>query len=138
MNRCIFIDSDVLIDVFAKRLSFYEHSAYCLELAEQKKFHAYTSPLIIANVFYVLQKFSNKKTAIDCIKKIRQFINIVNIDQTCVDQALNSEFTGFEDAIENYSAENAVMDVILTRNTVDFKHSKISIMLPSEVIALVD
>jgi predicted nucleic acid-binding protein len=75
IQKCIFIDSDVLIDVFAKRQPFYIHSAKCLELAEAGKYHAYTSPLIIANVFYVIHKFSDKITARDCIKKIRQYIN---------------------------------------------------------------
>ena len=138
MQKCIFIDSDVLIDVFAKRQPFYVLSAKCLELAEDGKYQAYTSPLIIANVFYVIHKFSEKITAMDCIKKIRQYINIVNVDQKCVDQALTSEFTDFEDAIQNYSAENAVMDAILTRNTAHYKKSSLSIMLPEEVVALVN
>ena len=138
IQKCIFIDSDVLIDVFAKRQPFYFHSAKCLELAESGNYNAYTSPLIIANVFYVIHKFSDKTTAIECIKKIRQYINIVNVDQNCVDQALGSEFTDFEDAIQNYSAENAVMDAILTRNVAHFKKSNLSIMLPEEVVALVN
>ena len=137
-QKCILIDSDVLIDVFAKRQPFYSLSAKCLELAEAGKFHAYTSPLIIANVFYVINKFSDKITAINCIKNIRQYVNIVSVDQNCIDQALNSDFTDFEDGIQNFAAENAVMDAILTRNISDYKKSNLSVLLPEEVVALVN
>ena len=127
MSKCVFFDSDILIDVFSQRQPFYNQSARCLELAEQKKFQAYTSPLVIANVFYVLQKYSNKKTAIDCIKNIRQFINVVNVDQICIDQALNSDFTDFEDALQYFSALSGGCNVLLTRNGRHYRQASISI-----------
>ena len=44
---------------------------------------------------------------------------------------VNSKFKDFEDAIQNYSAENNnLINIILTRNTKDYKESTLAIMSP--------
>jgi predicted nucleic acid-binding protein len=138
MAKCIFVDSDVLIDVFSKREPFYNDSAYFLEMAENKVFLAFTSPLIVANVYYVLQRFSAKETAMASIRKIRTFMGIVDMNQRIVDRAINSSFPDFEDALQIYSAENAVMDIIVTRNILHLKDSNLSVMKPLEAISLLE
>ena len=136
MAKCVFIDSDVLIDVFSEREPFYADSSYFLEMAEDSLFLAFTSPLIIANVYYVLQKFSSKEIAMTSIRKIRTFMSIVDMDQRIVDRAINSSFPDFEDALQIYSAENAVMDIIVTRNIEHFKESNLSVLKPVEAISI--
>ena len=103
MAKCVFLDSDVLIDVFANRAPFYENSAAILQLAETGKCLAFTSPLVIAIVHYVLQRFSNKVVAGSAIRKIRTFVGVVDLNQRIVDRALNSELPDFEDALQIYS-----------------------------------
>jgi len=138
MAKCVFLDSDVLIDVFANRGPFYENSAAILQLAETGKCLAFTSPLVIANVHYVLQRFSNKVVAGSAIRKIRTFVGVVDMNQRIVDRALNSDLPDFEDALQIYSAENAVMDLIVTRNSDHYKTSSISAMSPVEAMAVLN
>ena len=138
MSKCVFVDSDVLIDVFSRREPFYEASAYFLEMAENGVFLAFTSPLVIANVYYVLQKFSNKEAAMNAIRKLRTFIGVVDMNQRIVDRAINSSFSDFEDALQIYSAENAVMDIIVTRNIDHFKDSNVSVLSPAEGISVLE
>lgn len=136
MTKRIFIDSDVFIDVFSQREHFYKSSSQLLTLAELNVFQAYTSPLIIANIVYVLQKFGKKELAIHAVRKIRSFTNIVEMNQRIVDQAMAALIPDFEDAMEIYSAEHSAMDIIVTRNIKDYKSSKISLMSPIEALAL--
>ncbi len=136
MDKRIFIDSDVLIDVLSMRKPFYKHSAELLSFAERKIFKGYTSPLIIANVNYVLQKFGSQKIAIDSIRKIRKFIGIVEMNEQIVDDALLSNFKDFEDALQAFSAEKANLDMIITRNMNDYSNSKLSVMSPIEALAM--
>ncbi len=136
MDRLVFVDSDVLIDVLATRKPFFELSSGVLTLAEQKVFRAYTSPLILANTFYVIEKFANRATALGALKKIRKFIDVVEMNQKTVDQALDSDYRDFEDALEVFSAENAVMDFIVTRNLKDYGNSNVRALGPGELLAL--
>jgi len=49
--------------------------------------------------------------------------------------ALHSSFRDFEDAIQNSAASLAGINIVLTRNTWDFKQSELSVMTPEEYIA---
>lgn len=138
MAKRVFVDSDILIDVFSKREPFYADSAYILHMAEKGTCRAFTSPLILANVYYVLRKFSNKETAMASVQKIRKILGVVDMDQRIVDRALHSSFADFEDALQNYSAENAAMDIILTRNIEHYKDSNLSVLRPTEAIAALE
>lgn len=117
-------------------MPFYTDSAYFLELVENGVFQAFTTPLVIANVYYVLQKFSSKDVALNSIRKIRTLLGIIDMNQRIVDRALNSSISDFEDALQIYSAENAVMDLIVTRNIEHFLDSNLSVLSPTEAISL--
>lgn len=48
-------------------------------------------------------------------------------------KAMNSKFIDFEDALQNYACEsNGNIDLILTRNTKDYKKGEISVMPPEQ------
>jgi len=50
-------------------------------------------------------------------------------------QALGSGFKDFEDALQNFSAEqSAEIDIIITRNTKDYRNSKLAVMVPDDFI----
>jgi hypothetical protein len=51
------------------------------------------------------------------------------MDKKVVHDALNSNFTDFEDALQNFSATNfGKIKIIITRNKKDFKHSRLNVM----------
>jgi len=53
--------------------------------------------------------------------------------------ALNSEVSDFEDALENYTAENSGdVDFIITRNIKDYKNSKLKVLSPDKFIELIN
>jgi len=56
-------------------------------------------------------------------------------DKETIKQALTSPFRDFEDALQNFSAEkNGGIDVIITRNTKDYKNSAIGVMTPDNYL----
>ena len=60
-----------------------------------------------------------------------KIIDVITTDRKSIEDALNSEFRVFEDALQNFSAQNTnEIKVIVTRNTKDYKTSKLSIMNP--------
>ena len=60
MNK-IFVDTDVILDLLARRLPHFHFSAVLFTFAEMKKLELYTSPLIFANTFYILRKQKKQK-----------------------------------------------------------------------------
>ena len=56
-------------------------------------------------------------------------------DKDVILKALNSNFSDFEDALQNYSAElNVYIDIIVTRNIKDFKNSSLGVMTPGNYL----
>jgi len=136
MTHKIFIDSDVLLDVLAKRLPFYNDSAALLSLAENNLIRACTTPIVFANIFNILRKLKTKLFALDSLRKLRIIISIFSLTENDVDKALTSQFKDFEDAIQYFASMENEIQFIITRNKVDYKESKISVCTPKEFLVI--
>jgi len=136
MKNNLFIDSDIIIDVYSKRDPFYESSAKIISLGDCGKLSLSTSPVVIANVFYILKKYGNKEFARSSLMKIRKIISVLSVNEKEIDLALASGFSDFEDAIQYYVSIENKIDFIITRNKSDYKKSKIPVCNAQEYINL--
>ena len=130
----LFVDTDIILDLLAKREPYYIHAARLLTLAVENKIQAYTSPIIIANIHYVLSKLQSKDKALQSILKLRSFIKILPVDDKIIELALSSNFNDFEDAIQYYTAKSSDLTFLITRNKKDYKVNDISICTAEEYI----
>ncbi|MCF8355614.1 MAG: PIN domain-containing protein [Melioribacteraceae bacterium] len=130
----IFVDSDIILDLLAKREPYYIHSAKLFTLVDQQKVSAFTSPIVFANLHYLLKRMTSHKAALKSLRKLKTFINVLPTDERVIEQSLNSEFNDFEDAIQYFTSVNNGINLIITRNVKDYKKSKISISTAEEFI----
>lgn len=127
----VLIDTDVILDFFFDRKPFSDDASQILNLCEKGQVKGFVTSVIISNIYYLLRKTANHRNAIDSLKILMNFIDICNIDKDIILSALNSDFKDFEDALQNFSAQNdSRISIIITRNTKDFKLSKLSVMTP--------
>ena len=129
MNK-LFVDTDVILDLLGHRIPHYHFSAVLFTLAEMKKLDLYTSPLIMANTFYILRKQIGIEEAKKALRKLRILLHIIDSSESVVDKALNSDFSDYEDAIQYYTALEHGISVILTRNLKDYKNASIIVQTP--------
>lgn len=131
----ILIDTDVILDFFLDREPFSENAAKILSLCESKQITGFITPVIISNVYYLLSQKGKQERVIDKLKNLLLIIDVLIIYKNSILVALNSEFKDFEDALQNYAAEiDGKIDLIVTRNTKDFKKSKLAVMHPEEFL----
>lgn len=130
----LFIDTDIIIDLFAQREPFYNSAAQLFTLIENKKVEAFTTPVVLSNLFYILGKYRNQEIARTNLRKLRTLIAIISVDSRIVDLALNSSFKDFEDAIQYYAAKLNNLEFIITRNIKDFPVMDISIITAEDFI----
>jgi predicted nucleic acid-binding protein len=135
MNK-IFLDSDIVLDMLSERGDFYKPAAVVFELGFTKKVELYTTALVLSNVFYVLRKEHNWAKAKEDIKRLHTVLEILPINKKMVDNALNSTFTDFEDALQYFAVKETDISVILTRNLKDYKVQDITIQTPKEYMRL--
>jgi predicted nucleic acid-binding protein len=111
--------------VLAEREPFYEYAAEIFDLGYEKKLELFTSPVILANVFYFLRKKYGIDKSKELLKKLRLIMNVLPIDEKTVDNSLDSKFSDFEDGIQYFSAKENGITVIITRNIKDYKEKDI-------------
>lgn len=129
----LFIDSDIIIDLLARRKNYIEAAALMTIIAE-KKVNAFTTPIVLANVDYIITKYSNKSKSRKAIKSLRKNLSILPMDEEIVDTALESEFSDFEDAMQHYAAKKYGIDFIVTRNKKDYAKGCIKVVTAKEYI----
>ena len=132
----VFIDTNVIIDLLAKREPFYHESLQIFSLADSKQIQIAVSALSLVNTHYILNDLMKLKNARSIIGKIKVLIESYPLNDKIIELALNDfNFKDFEDGIQYYTALESKANLIITRNLKDFKHSKIPVMNPKEFLS---
>lgn len=131
----VLIDTDVILDFFFDRKPFSDNAAKVLSLCESREIKGFITSMIISNVYYLLRQTSTHERVIEKLTQLVTITEVLTTDRDVILKALNSNFKDFEDALQNYSAElNGQIDLIVTRNTKDFKRSSLGVMTPGNYL----
>lgn len=127
----VLIDTDVILDFFFDRKPYSEEASRILSLCEKGEVKGFVTSIMLSNVYYLLRKTANHAKVIENLKMLVNIIDVTTTNRKAVFEALNSDFKDFEDALQNFSAQNENdVKVIITRNIKDYKSSTLSIMTP--------
>lgn len=70
------------------------------------------------------------------LEELAAITEIADITDSVIRQSLKTDFKDYEDAIQYYTALSIPhLDFIVTRNTKDFKKSKLAVLNPTEALA---
>jgi predicted nucleic acid-binding protein len=127
MKQSAFVDTDIVLDLLARREPFYEAAARLFSLAETGSIALSVSSLTFANLFYILRKQVSAKHAHEVLRNFKQLVTVLPVDDATIENALKAGFTDFEDAIQYSSALAADCSALLTRNGRHYRKSAISI-----------
>lgn len=131
----IFIDSDIIIDLLAKR-EHYAAASELLSLVERHLVEGFTTPIVLANVEYIIRKHSTKVKAKRALQALINNISVLPMDHSTAKAAVASTFTDFEDAMQYYAAEKGNVQFIITRNKKDYAKGTITVMDAEEFLNL--
>ena len=70
----LFVDTNIVIDLLAKREPFYEAAAKLFSLADRGKVKLYVSSLTFANTNYILSKMNNSTLAREILTKFKVLV----------------------------------------------------------------
>jgi predicted nucleic acid-binding protein len=132
--RQILLDTNIVLDLFARRVPFYNDAAELFSLADKKKIGLSLSSLSVANIHYLLTKQIPEQEARKILRNFKILVQVLSFDEKIVDLALNSDFKDFEDAIHYFTAIENEQELIVTRNMAGYRESKIPVMTAGEFI----
>ena len=135
--KSLFLDTNVIIDFLADRKPFAEAAGHLFSLSFEKKLKIYCSAISFNNIYYLMRQTHTHSITVRLLDEIFEMTEIISVGEKIINQSLKSDFRDFEDAIQYHCALTITgMDCIITRNTKDFKKSRIPVLSPSEALAL--
>jgi predicted nucleic acid-binding protein len=134
MTRKIFVDTDVVFDLLAKREPFYTYAAQLFTNADKQEVTICVSSLCFGNLNYILSKHKSAVEARKILSRFKVLVTILPVDDKIIELALNSDFKDFEDAIQYYCAIENGINILITRNLKDFKPVRIPVLTAEEFV----
>ena len=137
--RRVFVDTNVLLDVALAREPHCQFSADILDRCEvAAEITGMSSTLSMANFYYILSRSIGTAPARAAVARVREILDICAVGDRELGEALVSEFPDLEDGVQYFTAVNSGADIIVTRNTKDFRSAAVPVMAPRELAALLD
>ena len=130
----VFIDTNVLLDVLANREPFYRDSVAVWTLAEQGRIRGFISALSFSNIYYIVRRLKDRRTADQAMCILRSAFAVVACDELIISQAIDAGMKDFEDAIQYFSALRAEAACLVSRNPDHFPRSMLSVVAPAEFL----
>ncbi len=131
----IFLDTNVVLDYLMERGDFYKDSEYIFQAAYNDEVELCLSSLSFSNIAYITRKKFSKDELYELLTELRKMVTCTKVDDRVVDAAITGKAKDFEDALQYFSAIQAGVDCIVTRNTKDFEFAKIKVLTPNEFLA---
>ena len=131
----LFLDTNVVVDSVKFREPYVRAIVPIFQMGQVGIHQLVISDLTFANVAYLTKKGLSLFEWYNLLCELRSNVQIVPIGETSVDAALKLRSKDFEDALQYFSAKEADVDCIITRNKKDFNFSDIPALDPIEFIA---
>lgn len=127
----VLIDTNIIIDVLAKREPFLEASAQILRLSETGKITAFISANSVTDIVYILRKYiADKSVLISTVQNLLRIVDIADVLKADILRAFELKFSDYEDALQARCAKRIKAKCIITRNLSDFVNSPVPAFTP--------
>lgn len=130
----VFVDTNIVIDLLAKREPYYKEAQDLFTLSDKKEIELQISSLTFANAYYSIVKHYKAVDAKKYLLKFKVLVTILPLEDKAIELALASDFADFEDGLQYFIAMDNESDILITRNKKDFKTSKIPVMTAGEYL----
>lgn len=131
----VFLDTNILLDFLLRREGV-DNAKEILKQGYQGKIDLYVSSLSFSNIAYIVRKQFKGEALYKMLTTIREMVRIVSVDESIIDNAINSQAPDFEDAIQYFSAKDIKADYIVTNNIKDFLFSNIKVLTSKEFVQI--
>lgn len=129
----VFIDSNIIVDLLAKREQFYQDAVLIFSATEP--IERYASTITIMDTLYILENHYKLKSVKFILQKLLSKLSLIPTFQSAIEKTFESDFKDLEDAAQYFSAlEYGGFDYIITRDSKGFAQSSIPVITPTQFV----
>ena len=131
----LFLDANVLLDGYYQRAGA-AASDQVIALCDGVAHSGWIAWHTLSNVFYLVRGHSkSSQTALQFVSDSLTWADVAETGKADALNAVGSGMNDFEDALQVAAALACGADIIVTRNTADFKASPLPVMTPERCLA---
>jgi predicted nucleic acid-binding protein len=135
MHKRIYIDTNVIIDLFDKKRPFHKHSLEVIKnLFANEEIEVFINTDTISNLFYILRSYIKLSfdDSIEKLEYVKDSFSVVCSEPIDIDSAIEickeHIFNDYEDAMQYICALKAKCSLIITNNPKDFRNASIDVI----------
>ena len=137
--RHYLLDTNVLIDYLTRREPFGEDATELMQAGASGEARLYAASLSFANIEYIVRRQTSTGQARQLLLRLERLVEILPVDAAAVRQALASDFTDFEDGIQNAVAcAQPAIRAIVTRDPKGFRGSTLPVLSIAQALSELD
>ena len=130
----ILFDTNVILDLLLDRKPFSENAQLLFEKVESRNIEGYVGATTITTLDYLLTKNLSTKEANRILRKLLKLFEVAPVNRLILEDALDSKFLDFEDAVLNVAAVHCGVQAIVTRDEEGFSKSQLAIYSPEALL----
>lgn len=137
MASNLLIDTNVVLDAFLRRESFYETANKVLKLNKLPNVTIAVTASSTTDIFYLARReLKDRRVVKEMLTNLltEMSVKILPVTPEAIYRALTLPWNDFEDAVQYSTALVNNVSGIVTRNVEDYKKSEIDIYTPEEII----
>lgn len=134
----VLLDTNVIIDVLAKREPFYRDALMVLRYSEMGKITGIITASCVTDIMYILRKYLHTPQLRKSVQSLVSILNVCDVTKEDILQAFALEMADYEDALQAQCASKSDTQYVITRNTKDFANSPIKAIEPHKFLALLN
>lgn len=129
------LDVNVILDVLADREPWADASAEVLSFVERGEATGYVAAHTVTTLYYLLSTYRGADLARRQTRVLLRLLEVVPVDEERLLHALDLPAADYEDAVQVACAERQGVDLIVSRNTADFRGIDLEVLTPVELVA---
>ncbi len=130
----ILFDTNVVLDLLLDRKLFVDSAQKLFDEVESGNIEGYLGATTITTLDYLLTKSLSAKEASHIIKKLLKLFEIAPVNRLVIEDALDSGFPDFEDAVLHAAAVHCGAQAIVTRDEKGFPKAQLAIYAPEALL----
>lgn len=132
----IVIDTNVVVDVLARREPFFEHSEAVVRFVAVGRAEGAITANTVTDLYYLLCKHMAKDAAKTALRGLMDMLSVVAVTENECLAALDLPMNDYKDALLASCAKSWAADVIITSDMKDFAQSSVKAMAPADFVMM--
>jgi predicted nucleic acid-binding protein len=130
----VLLDTNVVLDLILQRAGFVEDADAIFQAQDRGQIEVYVSAITPGTVYYVARRIIGSAVARQAVADLLSATRVCTVDQRLLQEAVGLPLADYEDAIQLASALAERLDIIVTRDSHDFKNISLPVFSPKDFL----